>query len=102
MKKLALIACATLSLAACESVRDNHITTYANNPQKVTVNVDEAKIYVVQDGYSEYVAWGGPALKEKSYPTYRRMRAIEVVSKCRINKVLSKQPGEVLRASVKC
>lgn len=89
-------------LTACDSMRDNRISTYVNSPQKVTVHVDEAKIYVVQDGYGEYVAWGGPKLKETNYASYRQSRAIEIASKCRVDKVLSKKPGEVLRASVNC
>ena len=102
MKRLPASLLLCLALCACDAARDNRIATYANRPNKITVNIDEASITVLQDGYGEYVAWGGPALKEKSYPAYRQQRAIEVASGCRIDKVMSKKPGEVLRARVDC
>ena len=101
MKHAPLILIA-FTLAACATMRDNRIGTYAGSSNKVTVNIDEAQVYVVQDGYGEYVAWGGPMLKEKSYASYRQTRAIELASKCRIDKIISKNPGEVLRARVNC
>lgn len=82
-------------LAACDGVP----SSVTNHPGKAVVNIDDHRIYVVRQANNQWVASGGEQTQD-GFVQYRQKRAVEVQSKCRVNKVLSK-PGEpLLRVSV--
>lgn len=86
------------AIAACDTVPPS----VANHPDKQVLNIDDHKIYVIKQAGNEWVASGGEE-DQDGFVQYRQKRAIEVQSKCLVNKTLSK-PGEpLLRVSVyKC
>jgi hypothetical protein len=94
--RYALMLTAALGLlAACDPVP----TSIKNHPDKAIVNIDDHKIYVVKQAGNQWVAAGGEK-DQDGFVEYRQKRAIEVQSKCRVNKVLSAKGAPLLRASV--
>lgn len=90
-----LLCTLLLTLAACEHVPPS----VANHPGKYVLNIDDHKIYVIKQAGNQWVAYGGEK-NQDGFVQYRQKRAIEVQSKCRVNKVISK-PGEpLLRVTV--
>ena len=90
-----------LTLSACQKGPSVGPWTYANDPNKRRVMVDEHAIYVVPVAAHRYVAWGGEDDRD-GFVQYRQKRAIELVSQCHIAQVTSKKTDALLRASVKC
>ncbi len=92
-----------LSLAACG---DHIAPSVKHHPSAQTVTIDgEYKVGVVPQGGNVWVASGGMKGKEKHsdhWVKYRRERAIEIASGCRIAKVTSKAGEPLLRATVNC
>jgi hypothetical protein len=84
-------------LAACQQVPDADM----NNPNKRVANIDDHAISVVPEVGGVYAAWGGDEDKD-GFVQYRQKRAIELISGCRIARVLSGKTEAVLRAKVKC
>lgn len=87
-----------LALAAC----DNVPPSVKQHPGKHVLNIDDHKIYVIKQAGNQWVASGGEE-DQDGFVQYRQKRAVEVQSKCLVDKTLSK-PGEpLLRVSVhKC
>ena len=84
-------------LAACAG--DDVPKSIAKHPQRKILNIDDHQIYVVEQPRHHWLASGGEE-DQDGFVQYRQKRAVEVQSKCRVNKVLSK-PGEpLLRVSV--
>lgn len=93
--RYAILFSAILALAACESAPKSII----KHPGRHVLNIDDHKIYVVEQSNHVWLAAGGEKTQD-GFVEYRQKRAVEVQSKCRVNKVLSK-PGEpLLRVSV--
>ena len=89
-----------LLLVACEpTVYD--LSHYKNDPAKKKVNVDGAVIYVVPE-IGGYAAWGGEQYRDGKFIKYRQRRAIEIVSHCHIDKVLSNPSDNMTFATVNC
>lgn len=104
MKTQALILIPLLFiLAACN---EGIAPSVSHHPSAQTVTIDgEYKVGVVPQGGNSWVASGGMKGKEKHSDTwveYRRKRAIEIASGCRIAKVTSKKGEPLLRATVTC
>lgn len=102
LRPIVFILC-LFSLAAC----DGQIApSVANHPMKQTIKMDDGyKVGVVPQGNDQWVASGGKKRKENHGDTwvqYRRERAIEIASGCRVQKVLSKPDEPLLRAKVSC
>lgn len=97
MRILPLLAL-VLAVGAC----DNVPSSVSNHPGKHVLNIDDHRIYVIKQAGNEWVASGGEE-DQDGFVQYRQKRAVEVQSKCLVNKTLSK-PGEpLLRVSVyKC
>lgn len=90
-----LPALVLLVVVACDGVP----SSVSNHPGKHVLMIDDHRIYVIKQAGNQWVASGGEE-DQDGFVQYRQKRAIEVQSKCRVNKVLSK-PGEpLLRASV--
>ncbi len=92
-----------LALAACG---DHIAPSVKHHPsaQNVTID-DEYVVGVVPQGGNTWVASGGMKGREKHSDTwveYRRKRAIEIASGCRIGRVTSKKGEPLLRATVQC
>lgn len=87
---------ALLALAACETAAPSVV----RHPLADHVIVDDFKIYVVPQAGNVWVASGGEEGKDGLFIQYRQKRAIEVQSKCRIKRVLSKPGQPLLKASV--
>ena len=88
-----------LILTAC--VGEEAPSSFANHPLKRRVNIDDHDIYIVPQGGNIYVAWGGEEDRD-SFVKYRQQRGIELISHCRVKKVISAKTSPVLRAEVKC
>jgi len=86
-----------LSLAACDNTVPPSVKRH---PDRQIVRIDDYQVYVVKQAGNEWVASGGGNIKKDDMVEYRRQRGIEVQSKCRVNKVLSKAGEPLLRASV--
>ena len=100
MQKICAILFLSLSLAACETP-EYDASHYVNDPAQRMVNIDDHKIYVVPTGGDRYIAWGGSDDRDGRVQ-YRQLRAVELTSKCRVDKVTSKKTSDVFRGSVKC
>lgn len=96
--RLLLASLLLVTLAACDDVP----SSIKNHPDRQVLNIDDHKIYVVKQAGNQWVASGGEN-DQDGFVQYRQKRAVEVQSKCLVNKTLSK-PGEpLLRVSVhKC
>lgn len=95
MRKILLATLVLGMLGAC----DNVPPSVKQHPGKHVLNIDDHKIYVIKQAGNQWVASGGEE-DQDGFVEYRQKRAVEVQSKCRVNKVLSK-PGEpLLRVSV--
>jgi hypothetical protein len=90
-----LALAALITIAAC----DNVPSSISGHPDKDVVNIDDHRIYVVKQAGNQWVASGGEEDKD-GFVQYRQKRAIEVQSKCRVNRVLSKAGEPLLRVSV--
>lgn len=87
-------------MAACApTIYD--VSHYRKDPDIRKVTSDEVTIYVLPQ-MGGYIAWGGEEKRDGKYIKYRQRRAIEVLSKCRIDKVVSKPTDSVLYATVTC
>lgn len=91
----AVFALSMLTLTAC----DNVPSSIANHPDKQVLNIDDHKITVVKQSGNQWVAAGGEE-DQDGFVEYRQKRAVEVQSKCRVNKVLSAKNAPLLRVSV--
>lgn len=83
-------------LAACDP---GVPTSIANHPDREMLNIDDHKITVVKQAGNQWVAAGGEE-DQDGFVEYRQKRAVEVQSKCRVNKVLSPKGAPLLRVSV--
>lgn len=88
--RILLVLPLLFALAACDGVP----ASLANHPDKDVLNIDDHRITVVRQPGNIWLAAGGEEDKD-GFVEYRQKRAIEVQSKCRVQKVLSK-PGEPL------
>jgi len=96
MRSLLIFSCCILGLSAC----NDHIPpSVKNHPDKQMVNIDDHKIYVIKQAGNQWVASGGEE-DQDGFVEYRQRRAVEVQSKCRVNKVLSAKGAPLLRVSV--
>lgn len=95
MKKICIALLALTAVAAC----DNVPPSVSNHPGKHVVNIDDHRIYVIKQAGNQWVASGGEAAND-GFVEYRQKRAVEVQSKCRVNKVLSAKGAPLLRVSV--
>jgi len=86
-----------LAVTACEPMIYD-VSKYQNDPDKKTVNIDEHTVFVSPQ-MGGYAAWGSGTDK---WAKYRQRRGIELISKCRIDKVLSKPTDNVTYATVNC
>lgn len=99
MRNLMIASFALLSLAACDQGIPPSVT---NHPGKHVLNIDDHRIYVVKQAGNQWVASGGEE-DQDGFVEYRQKRAVEVQSKCLVNKVLSAKGAPLLRVSVhKC
>lgn len=59
---------------------------YASHPDKKVVTVDGYNINIVPRGVDKYDAWGGDEGSDTSTPLLkaRQIRAVEMVSKCKV------------------
>ena len=98
MRNVFIAAMLTMALSACHHVP----ASVSNHPGKHAVNIDDHRIYVIKQAGNQWVASGGEE-DQDGFVQYRQKRAVEVQSKCLVNRTLSK-PGEpLLRVSVhKC
>lgn len=99
--RLLFLPLALLTVAAC----DNQIApSVKQHPMEQTVKMDDGyRVGVVPQGGNVWVASGGMKRKEQHGDTwveYRRKRAIEIASGCRVHQVLSKKGEPLLKASV--
>ncbi len=95
MRKIFAATILVMALSAC----DNVPPSVTNHPGKHVLNIDDHRIYVIKQAGNQWVASGGEE-DQDGFVQYRQKRAIEVQSKCRVHRVLSK-PGEpLLRVSV--
>ncbi len=95
MRKILAATLLVTALAGC----DNVPPSVKQHPGKHVLNIDDHRIYVIKQAGNQWVASGGEEDND-GFVQYRQKRAVEVQSKCRVNKVLSK-PGEpLLRVSV--
>lgn len=103
MQKTLYLLAPILFLAACDQ---QIASSVANHPMEKTIKMDDGyKVGVVPQGGNIWVASGGMKGKETHGDTwvqYRRERAIEIGSGCRIAKVLSKKDEPLMRARVNC
>lgn len=74
---------------------------YDKDPNQRRVNVDDHDVRVLGQGFGTWVAWGGEE-DQDGFVQYRQKRAIELVSGCRVDKVLSKPSDDVLMATTNC
>lgn len=95
MKKITLALLAMATLSACDHVPPS----VSNHPDKHVLNIDDHRIYVIKQAGNQWVASGGEE-DQDGFVEYRQKRAIEVQSKCRVNKVLSTKGAPLLRVSV--
>lgn len=95
MRAHLVLAVILVALAAC----DNVPSSIANHPDKDIVNIDDHRIYVVRQANNQWVASGGEE-DQDGFVQYRQKRAVEVQSKCRVKRVLSKPGAPLLRVSV--
>ena len=101
LMRLLLLPALLLALTAC----DQQIApSVKRHPMEQTVTMDEGyRVGVVPQVGNVWVASGGMKGKEKDSDTwveYRRKRAIEIASGCRIHRVLSRKGEPLLKASV--
>ena len=98
MKRFLLLA--LLAVTAC----DNAVPVdLSNTAKRGAVNIDGEYITVFRQEGAKWAAYGGEGSKDpKRYITYRKERAIELKSGCRIDKRISKPNDHILVASVKC
>lgn len=103
MKRIFLLFIPALFMAACDQ---QIATSVKEHPLGRTIKMDDGyKVGVVPQGNNEWVASGGKKRRENHGDTwvqYRRERAIEIASGCRVQKVLSKPDEPLLRAKVTC
>lgn len=87
-------------MTACDPVAAPSVVQH---PQSHRVNIDGHTIYVVPQSGNLWAASGGEDGKDGQWIQYRQERAIELHTKCRIQKRVSK-PGEpILKTTVnKC
>ncbi len=101
MKRYLTIAAAILALTACEK----NVPVDLSNQAKVgsSVNIDGERISVFRQSGAEWAAYGGDDSKDpKRFINYRKERAIELKSGCRIDKRVSGKADHILVATVKC
>lgn len=99
--RLLALALLALGVAAC----DNNIApSVARHPSEQRVTIDEKYVIgVVPQSGNIWVASGGMRGKETHsdpWVEYRRKRAIEIASSCRIDRVLSRKGEPLLKATV--
>lgn len=101
MKLLLTLAVLALALTACEK----NVPVDLSNQAKAgsSVNIDGERISVFRQDGAKWAAFGGEGSKDPlRYIAYRKERAIELKSGCRIDKRLSGKADHILVASVKC
>ena len=101
MKKIIMMAAVLTALAACEK----NLPVDLSDQAKVgsSVNIDGERISVFRQDDGKWAAFGGDNSKDpKRYIAYRKERAIELKSGCRIGKRVSGKADHILVATVKC
>jgi hypothetical protein len=87
-------------LAACAK---NPPVDLSNQARRGTVNIDGEPITVFRQEGAKWAAYGGEGTSDPArYIVYRKERAIELKSGCRIDRRLSGLADHILVASVKC
>lgn len=100
MKNFFVAAVCVLVLAACEK---NPPVDLSNTAKRGSVNIDGQHITVFRQDGAKWAAYGGDGSGDpKRYVIYRKERAIELKSHCRIDKRLSGAGDHILVATVKC
>lgn len=100
MKRMTLMLVALAALAACEK---NVPVDLSNAAKRGAVNIDGEYITVFKQPDGKWAAYGGEGSKDpQRYITYRKERAIELKSHCRIDKRVSGALDHILVATVKC
>lgn len=100
MKKLLMLTATILALAACEK---NPPVDLSNTAKRGSVNIDGERITVFRQEGTKWAAFGGENSNDpKRYITYRKERAIELKSGCRIDRRVSGSADHILVATVKC
>ena len=97
MKTLILL---TALLAGCET----SAAWYAAHPDKQTVAVDGFPVNVVPHGPGKFDAWGGDEGSSTSTPQLkaRQVRAVEIVSKCKVTAAEFIPSTWILQTVVSC
>lgn len=101
MNRYFVLAFAALALVACEK----NTPVDLSNQAKVgsSVNIDGERISVFRQDGAKWAAYGGDSSKDPArYIAYRKERAIELKSGCRIDKRVSGKADHILVATVKC
>jgi hypothetical protein len=101
MKFRILLVASLVLLAACD--QKNLPVDLSNKAKRGSVNIDGEQITVFKQDTGKWAAYGGEKSKDpKRYIIYRKERAIELKSGCRIDKRLSGKDDHILVASVRC
>lgn len=100
MKKILTLTAMLLALAACEK---NLPVDLSSRASRGGVNIDGVRITVFKQPDGTWAAYGGDDSKDPAnYVRYRKSRAIELKSGCRIDKRLSGKADHIYIARVKC
>lgn len=86
-----------LAAACSEPVLD--VSQYQDDPDRRHVTIDGKDFYVSPQQFNRYAAWGNGTDK---WAKYHQRRAIELVSHCLVDEVISKPTDTVVYAHVKC
>ncbi len=100
MKKQFILLSVLTILAACDKPA---VPVDLSNQAKVGgVNIDGEHISVYRQDGNKWAAYGGENGDPERYILYRKERAIELKSGCRIDKRLSDKKDRILVATVTC
>jgi hypothetical protein len=98
MKRIATLFALLALVSACEKTP----VDLSNTAKRGAVNIDGESITVFKQDGQKWAAYGGENNDPRRYITYRKERAIELKSGCRIDKRVSSPLDHILVASVKC
>ncbi len=101
MKTLpSLLLLLLVAVTACKGATPVDLS---NTARRGSINIDGEMITVFKQADGKWAAYGGEGSSDpQRYITYRKERAIELKSHCRIDKRISKATDHILVASVKC
>lgn len=100
MKRALSLFLALTLLAACDGMKPP--VDLSNTAKRGAINIDGEMITVFKQDDGKWAAYGGENGDPQRYITYRKERAIELKSGCRIDKRISKATARIVIASVKC